>query len=372
PVERCAPARIVAAMSSFAGRVTGSLRAAARQVVSTERLVLAAKTAVAATVAWYVAPLLPFADADYSYYAPLGVLVSMHLTVADSLRSGVLALAGLGTGILLGLGGLALIFTGAPGVVAVALVVAVGAVLGGIQALGAGRTWIALAGLFVLLLGGRQPEEFSVSYLITMAFGVAVGVVANYLFPPIYLREAGQRLAELRARIADALERMAEMVGEGYIDSAELTRVAEDLASLSSEVAADVRQGTRSRRANPRARRTRGVQKQNDDAWWMLEWSTFFARDLADLMERYPEISDGRRGPMDLLAVALHHTAEAVAAPPDDAVGAAASAAEAVDRYLGALDASQAPLIERRPALAAVSAVGSLVDMTREADTSKG
>ncbi|HET8927105.1 MAG TPA: FUSC family protein [Microbacterium sp.] len=371
-------------MSTPVRRTSGALLAAARPVVATERLILALKTAGAATVAWYLAPLLPFADADYSYYAPLGVLVSMHLTVADSLRGGALALVGLGSGILLGLGGLLLVVAGAPGVVAVALVVAVGALLGGIQALGVGRTWIAFAGLFVLLLGGRQPDEFSLSYLITMAFGVVVGVVANYVFPPVYLREVGQRLAELRIRIADALRQMADMVGEGSIRSAELARVAEDLAGLSSDVAADVRQGAESRRANPRARHTRGAQKQNDDDWWMLEWSTFFARDLADLLARYPEISDASSDRVDLLTVALRHTADAVAGLPGDgdgdgdgdgttaATAEAAKAAKAIERYLAALDASGVPLAERRPALAAVSAVGSLVDMTRGAARSEG
>ena len=337
---------------------------AAGQAVATERLVLAIRAAAAATIAWYLAPLLPLADADYSYYAPLGVLVSMHPTVADSLRSGLLALTGLGSGILLGLGGLLLVSLGAPGVVAVALVIVVGVVLGGIQALGTGRDWIALAGLFVLLLGGRQPDDFSLSFLITMAFGVVVGVAANYIFPPVYLHEAGERLALLRARIAEALEHMADMVGEGRIDAEMLTQVSEDLTNLSSEVAEEVRKADRSRRANPRARRLREVQQENDNAWWMLEWSTFFARDLADLLRRYPRISE--EGRADLLTAALRHTADAVAAAPGEGSDEADDAAEAVDDYLTTLDAGETPLADRRPALAAASAVGSLVDMTRE------
>ncbi len=60
--------------------------------VSADRLLLAAKTAVAAALAWYLAPFVPFAQSEYSYYAPLGVLVSMYPTVARSASSGVQAL----------------------------------------------------------------------------------------------------------------------------------------------------------------------------------------------------------------------------------------------------------------------------------------
>ena len=40
--------------------------------------------AAAAVLAWYLAPLVPLASSEYSYYAPLGVLVSMYPTVARS------------------------------------------------------------------------------------------------------------------------------------------------------------------------------------------------------------------------------------------------------------------------------------------------
>ncbi|KDA05874.1 hypothetical protein DC31_14370 [Microbacterium sp. CH12i] len=81
--------------------------------------------AVAAAIAWYLAPFVPFADNDYSYYAPLGVLVSMHLTLAASARVGAQSLIGLGIGIALGLGGLGLVRVDVPGVIAVAAVIGI-------------------------------------------------------------------------------------------------------------------------------------------------------------------------------------------------------------------------------------------------------
>ena len=147
--------------------------------VTPDRLLLAAKTAAAAVIAWYLAPLVPFALSEYSYYAPLGVLVSMYPTVARSAASGVQAVVGLAVGIALGLGALDLVDAGVLRGVAVAAVIAHGVLAAGIRALGVGRDWVAIAGLFVLLLGGADPDGYSVSYLLTMAFGVVVGVVVK-------------------------------------------------------------------------------------------------------------------------------------------------------------------------------------------------
>src|SRR5690606_37256310 len=107
--------------------------------------------------------------------------VSMYPTLAGSARAGVQALSGRGIGIALGLGGLGLVLSGAPAVLSIALVIAAGIVLGGIRALGVGGDWVAIAGLFVLLLGGRAADEFSLSYLLTMAFGILVGVFTHLI-----------------------------------------------------------------------------------------------------------------------------------------------------------------------------------------------
>ncbi|MEQ7735821.1 hypothetical protein, partial [Escherichia coli] len=64
-----------------------------------QRLQLAAKAAVAAGIAFLIAPLMPGAAANYPYYAPLGALVAMYHNVAGSVRQGLEALAGLAVGI---------------------------------------------------------------------------------------------------------------------------------------------------------------------------------------------------------------------------------------------------------------------------------
>ena len=258
-------------------------------LTSAPRIVLAAKTAAAAALAWYLAPLVPFADAEYSYYAPLGVLLSMYPTLADSARSGLQVIAGLAIGIGLGLLGLSIVIAGVPGVIAVAAVIALGVWLGGLRTLGAGRELVAVAGLFVLLLGGRHADEFSMSYLVTMAFGVLVGVVVNLLvFPPIYLRRASERLSQLRDLVADRLNRLAEAVEEDAFDADAVERDMEELTETVTSVSADVHEAAASRRGNPRGRRRAGEASENAARLRALERTVFFTRDLADVLARNP------------------------------------------------------------------------------------
>lgn len=301
-----------------AAQLALSVRRAGGDVFTGRRLILALKTAIAAGVAWYLAPFLPLADAQYSYYAPLGVLVSMWPTVADSARAGLQALCGLALGIALGFGGLAIAAAGAPGVVAVSVVVGAGVAIGSIRALGVGREWVALAGLFVLLLSRNDPDGFSSSYLLTMAFGVLVGVVANFvLVPPLYLRSARDRLSELRAAVATSLDRAADSIGSGEPDAASLRRDGDALAEMSAMVAADVDEATRSERANIRARGVGGIHDENVQRWWGLERITYLSRDLFDVLSRDAAL-DERHGDAGRLAEALRRVAELVATPPGD------------------------------------------------------
>ncbi|MCR2785058.1 MULTISPECIES: FUSC family protein [unclassified Microbacterium] len=330
------------------------------------RLVLAAKTAVAAAVAWYLAPFVPFADADYSYYAPMGVLVSMYPTVADSARAGLQALVGLAIGIVLGFGGLAVVGAGAPGVVAIAIVVGVGVALGGIRRLGVGRDWIALAGLFVLVLGGSNADAFSTSYLVTMAFGVAVGITANYLLvPPLYLREAGAQLATLRERIADTLDQMAAGVDAGVLKDDDLVAAAENLAALAEVAAEGVQQASRSGRGNPRGRRRAAEQAQLERGWRALQRSVLLARELADILIQHPEVYGQPRSDDGVLSAALRAVGTAIStvATGENAAAHLAVATDAIDRYVRVGADPDAP--QPSPAVTVSVCLGRLVQLAR-------
>ncbi len=305
-------------------RLSAVARTAGGEVFTSSRLLLAAKTALAAAIAWYLAPLVPFASSEYSYYAPLGVLVSMYPTVADSARAGVQALVGLAIGIALGLVAYVIVTGPSPQIVGVALVAGVGVALSGIRALGTGRDWIALAALFVLLLGARDPEGYSTSYLVTMAFGVLVGVVVNLVVvPPIYVRKASTRLSTLRDDVAATLERIADDTRAGTEPDAQ-----DRLITILNDVTSDVYEAERSRRANPMGRLRRATSEENNRRLRALERAvrqtielTFAVSDL----ETGPDAEPHRRR----LADAMRATATTVSMSVNDtAMSAAVDSAE--------------------------------------------
>ena len=345
-----------------------------KEAANGARLMLAAKTAVAAAIAWYLAPLVPWADSEYSYYAPLGVLVSMYPTLVGSARAGLQALIGLGAGIGLGLGGLALVSTGAPGVVAVAAVIAVGIAVGGISALGTGRDWVAIAGLFVLLIGGPAGDEFTLSYLLTMAFGVVVGVVMNLLvFPPLYLRRASKRLTVLSDVVSEALQRLADTLDGETIDADRVSEATTDLPAFLHSVGEQVREADESSRGNPRGRRRKGDRDLNGRRMHALERTARATQELSDILLHAADqgfhLDAGTR---DALAAAVRSCGDLVATKAGDSRAApqVAVASDALDGAVSALDehsvSDTSPSYARAHAYAAVVCVSRIVDASRE------
>jgi len=312
--------------------------------ITADRLMLAAKTAAAAALAWYLAPLVPLAQSEYSYYAPLGVLVSMYPTVARSASSGVQAVVGLALGIGLGLASLAVVGMGLPRIVAVAAVILLGVLLAGVRALGVGRDWVAIAGLFVLLLGGADPDGYSVSYLITMAFGVVVGVVVNLLVvPPLRVKKADDRLSRLRDDLGEALRAMSASLAGRSFDPGAADRAAADLEGTLADVREEVDLADESRRYNPRGRRVktpRDLGRRRLDA---LTGTADATRELAAALARLtagPEVDT--RLPAEVrrvLADAIAAVSRLVTTPPEPeaTAGQLREAEKSLTHYTGSL-----------------------------------
>ena len=306
------------------------------------RLLLAIKTSLAAVLAWYLAPLIPFLDDKYSYYAPLGALVTMYPTVARSARVGVQVLIGLAVGIGLGLCGVAALSFGVPGGVVLGTVIGVGVLLGGLRLLGVGGDWAPLAALFVLLIGGAtDPEEFSLSYLGTTAFGVIVGIAVNLLVvPPLYLRQASERLTALRETVTGLLDEAADAVAADAIDPERFERRLETLAETRVAVTADVEEAEESTLVNPRRVRHRDQREENSRRMAALDRSAFLTRDLVDLLL---ELRAGDASLADTvrsaLVRAIRKTADLVATPLGDAAASERlrEAGEALAAYQRAL-----------------------------------
>lgn len=248
-----------------------------------QRLQLAAKAALAAGLAFLIAPLMPGAAANYPYYAPLGALVAMYHNVAGSVRQGSQALAGLSMGI-----GLAVILVNIadPSPLTVALFMGIGVLLGGFPGIGSGSDWIPTAALLVLLVGGSNADDFSFGYLVQMGAGVAVGIAVNFLvFPPLHLKAAAASLDELRLALGRQLTDMGAALEEEWPpEHEEWSRQSDELASAARTVRHLVKEADASRRANPR----RKLHPRDIDRDYRilreLERVTFHIQDITDVL----------------------------------------------------------------------------------------
>ena len=179
-----------------------------------KRLLLAVKAALAASIAWVIALQVPGVASEYPYYAPLGAVACMYPTIAGSARQGIQTLVGLAIGFALAF---PVIILGDISVISVAVVVGLGVLAGGLPRIGAGRDWIPIAALFVLLLGGDDPDGYSFGYLVQMLVGVAVGLIVNILIvPPLHLTGVVQGLDSLRSALSLQLRDMGEALREQW------------------------------------------------------------------------------------------------------------------------------------------------------------
>lgn len=351
----------------MAGRGIGGW---ARKLANQPRVLLAVKTALAASVAWLLAPLIPFLDSHYSYYAPMGAVISMYPTLVRSVRTGLQALIGLAVGAAVAFGVLAL---PAPRVVGVAVAVGVGVLLAGWRLLGEGRNWVPMTALFVLLIGGGQADNYSVNYLFHVVLGVIVGALVNLLvIPPLYLRNAEERLNHLRDRAAQFLRDLADALDEHETDEPEWTTDVAGLEETARNVRDAVAQADESRRGNPRGRRAGGQVNQDYERMRALEHTLFYVRDLTDLLagfysrgEDEPALSE--RVPAQLPA-AIRAVADLIGAPlhGEDAPALLQSAEEALVALSRSLDEQAAG----RPSSVAVGmaasvSLSSIVEVSR-------
>ena len=269
------PSRVRKLGRTVAGSITAALL--------WPRLKLATKAAIAAGLAFFIAPFMPGSAADYPYYAPLGALVAMYENVSGSMRQGVQTLVGLAIGV-----GLAfmLFSLGSPSPLTVAIVMGLGVILAGLPRIGSGSDWIPTAALLVLLVGGHNPDKFSFGYLVQMGVGVSVGILVNLLvFPPLHFKAAALSLAELRLALAQQLWDMGKALQENWPPEHEdWSRRSEALATHARSVRAAVQKADASRQANPRRR----LHPRDVDADYRnlrdLERLTFHIQDVTQVL----------------------------------------------------------------------------------------
>jgi hypothetical protein len=261
-------------------RATGGLM---KSAVVSPRLLQAVKTAVAVAIAWKLAPFMPGVANDYPYYAPLGVIVASFPTLMGSIKNATQTLAGLVIGVALAA---AVVIFSEPSVLTVSLVVGVGMLFGGIRQLGAGRDYVPIAGLFVLIVGGPDADGYSIGYVSQMTLGVVVGLLVNLLVaPPLRVTAAVKELSRLRGALGDHLGSVADALDAAWPpEEGDWFKQGDALAVTTSAVRRALAEADESRRINPRARiRPHDLSTDYDDLA-ALENATFYVRDFTDVL----------------------------------------------------------------------------------------
>lgn len=318
------------------------VRAALGRLLHSVRLALALKSAAAASAAWLVARQLPEPAPEYAFYAPLGAVVAMYPTIARSLRQAVQAVVAIGLGAALALGASA-VWTAGGGVVAA--VVGVGVLLGGLPWLGQQRTYVPIAGLFVLVIGQGHELGYAAVYAGLFLLGAAVTVAVNAAFPSLPLREADRALDTLRAAVSGHLEHLTERLREpGDEPLSDRGPGRPPLSDPTDAARSAVRQSRQAARGNVHARSVPRAVPRRYARFRALEQAVLLVEDLYQLLAADPWGRDVRDLPPALrrpaadslaaLAALLEDLGDgpvppAVRARAEDAVAALASAVAA-------------------------------------------
>lgn len=254
---------------------------ALHEAVRPARLLLVVKTTLAVGLAWMIAPHMPGVTDEYPYYAPLGALLSMYPTLMGSAKSSFQTLLGLATGI-----GLAtvVVLTVGPTWWSIPLVVGVGVLLSGTGWFGAGREYVPMAALFVLIIGGQNADDYSLGYLTQTAVGVVIGLLVNLVIAPAPLTVAAAgRVEAFREQLAQHLHDIGSAVSESWPPEHEQwAGDAASLADTAAELRAALAEADESRRGNPRAKGHRPRMQQSHDELAALDRIAHLIRDISD------------------------------------------------------------------------------------------
>lgn len=295
-------------MSTPAGR----RRRHPTRFVSHPRTGMAAKAGLAATLAWLLARELPDPLGDYAFYAPLGAVVAIYPTVAGTVRESLQAVASISLGAALAL--LADRWIG-PGSLSVAVVVTVGVLVGGLPRLGAQRSYVPIAGMFVLILGQGAEVDYGASYALLFLLGAGIAVLMNLVFPQLLVAPVDEALDRLRTALIEHLEHLSHAVA-GQTDSTDGPGRS-GLTALTSQARGVVLEAQQGERGNLRARRRPTAVQVRYDAFRALERVVLLVDDVHDLVEDRPWGADPARAP-DPLRDALHRALAELAVAVDD------------------------------------------------------
>ncbi len=208
------------------------------------------KTALAASLAWELGTLAPGGTA-HPYFAPLAALLSMQITVAESIVGAAQRVAGIVAGV-----GVALVVTRITGANAlgIGLLVLLSLIVGARLRLGPQAvSQVAVSALLVMFVGNASSFSYAGSRIVESIIGALVGVGVNaLLIPPSTLPQAWKARQALGEAVAAALRDLASAVSAGLTreDAARCLAQARARSGPQSAAIAELEQAETSLRYN--------------------------------------------------------------------------------------------------------------------------
>jgi len=230
-------------------------RAKAGEGHERQTIELVVKSALAATIAWFVANDLMAAESPA--FAPFSAIVIMQVTVYQSLLQALRYVAAVCVGVALQA---ALGFALGPGVGTFALVALVALAIGQWRRLGAQRTQVATAAFFAfsMFVTGSGPTERLTQLgqiILLVLVGCAIGVLVNVVvLPPMRYRGAEHGVRSLAAALRGLIDDMGPAVRDGDLnedDTSDLRRRAARLRPVNDQARASLETARESRYLNP-------------------------------------------------------------------------------------------------------------------------
>lgn len=217
------------------------------------------RAAIAAGLAWQVAVLLPPLLSDYAYYAPLGAVIAVHPTIADSASAAWRSVTAILTGFALAFAVYELT-RAVPNALTVAAIVALAVLVEQWKLWREQASWVSFAAVLMLTVGLDDPDTYVLRYAGLTMLGAAIGVlVTTVLFPPMQLTRAVEQIGGTRALLAGHLADIAATLRDGRVpDLSEWTDRNRRLDQALDRMRIAEARVERARRANPRARRWQG------------------------------------------------------------------------------------------------------------------
>jgi uncharacterized membrane protein YgaE (UPF0421/DUF939 family) len=245
-------------------------------------MIMSAKAALAAAIAWLlVQPLGGVAD-DYPYYAPLGAVIAVTTTVAGSMRESLQGLAAIFTGAALALASQT---TPLPVVVDLALVVAVGTFVSAWRGFGSKASYVPVTGVFTLIIGAGDAVDYVIAYLGLATLGALVGITLNIAFPPLVMRRMTDSIRRLRGLLAEQLDDLADgLLSEERLTVEQWQHRQRSIRPTTEEMQRVVGLTTDARRANWRARRWNETAEQGYQQARALQHIAFLVEDMTSLV----------------------------------------------------------------------------------------